>query len=411
MPCFKGCFGKISEGNQMKNRRNSMYGVANEMEVKAGKTKNAMNIKLQMEMTEELSASTYGLTPQGVSTNRLEAQDFFTFKEIVGSGATGVVFRAVFKPTSEVFAVKFIPNFRQTKQMVVRELSVLKLCGNCRFLINFHSHFRVDINMYFVMELCEGGSLEELLEPKHVIPPKLGKVYIKELSGALFYLHSLKIVHRDVYLPNCVLTNKAHLKLCDFGLCRTIEDPQGELLTDCGKPCTRAPEIYLDRPCSFSIDWWSVGIVLYRFTTGYRPFQTDKLTQGYQSVTKLKEKYPEWLFDDPDTKDFCQKLLIKDPKRRLGSDNEVSDIKNHPYFFGVDWEEDEDIFHVIELDMQGHDIERYATVANKILQIVGHNEVHLSHSGRFRMSLTNQEKTKSDQTILFKINNLVPYGF
>lgn len=84
------------------------------------------------QMTEELSASTYGLTPQGVTNNRLEAQDFFTFKEIVGSGATGVVFRAVFKPTGEVFAVKFIPNFRQTKQMVVRELSVLKLCGNCR---------------------------------------------------------------------------------------------------------------------------------------------------------------------------------------------------------------------------------------------------------------------------------------
>ncbi|CAL1543546.1 unnamed protein product, partial [Lymnaea stagnalis] len=119
----------------------------------------------------------------------------------------------------------------------------------------------------------------------------------------------------------------AHLKLIDFGLCRTIDEPQGEIMTDCGKPAVRAPEIYLDRPCGLAIDWWSFGVMLYRFITGYNPFRTDKLTEGYQSVTKLKEKYPEWLFDDPHAKDLCQKLLVKDPRLRIGSENEVIEIK------------------------------------------------------------------------------------
>ncbi|KAH9492579.1 protein kinase C, partial [Bulinus truncatus] len=170
-----------------------------------------------------------------------------------------------------------------------------------------------------------------------------------------------------------------HLKLCDFGLCRTVEDPQGEIMTDCGKPWIRAPEMYLDKPCSFGIDWWSVGILLYRFITGCNPFITDKLTQGYQSVTKLKEKYPEWLFTDKDAMDLCQKLLIKDPKRRLCAENEILDIKSHPYFTNIDWDEEENMAHAIEQDML-RDVERYVVVFARMYTVLGLNTETLAAS-------------------------------
>ncbi|GFN97231.1 protein kinase c [Plakobranchus ocellatus] len=114
-------------------------------------------------------------------------------------------------------------------------------------------------------------------------------------------------------------------------------------MTDCGKPYIKAPEVYEDKPCGLAMDWWSVGILTYRFITGKYPFKTEKLTEGYQSVTKHHEKYPEWAFEDPCAKALCQGLLIKKPKERLASENEEYVIKSHPYFCDVDWDAQEDV--------------------------------------------------------------------
>lgn len=57
----------------------------------------------------------------------------------------------------------------------------------------------------------------------------------------------------------------------------------------------------------------------------------------FQSVTKLKEKYPEWLFDDPQTTDFCQKLLAKDPKHRLGYQNETEIKVRSGFMWSIEW--------------------------------------------------------------------------
>lgn len=83
-------------------------------------------------MMEELSEATYGLAVEGKENKRYEAQDFFIFKEIMGSGVMAVVFRAYFKPTGKPFAVKFIPHFKQSRTFVARELAILKLSASCR---------------------------------------------------------------------------------------------------------------------------------------------------------------------------------------------------------------------------------------------------------------------------------------
>ncbi|RUS87811.1 hypothetical protein EGW08_004410 [Elysia chlorotica] len=335
---------KMSTSSSLGIRTNSVYQIEHmDSENDDLRHRNAQQVRLQLMLTEELSSETYGLELAKKERESYEAQDFFTFKEILGSGATAVVFRAIFKPTGANLAIKFIPNFKTAKAMVMRELMVLKRANDSRFLIDFHSHFRVGPNLYFVMEICEGGTLHELLQPKYHLPSKLMKIYLKEICSAVFFLHGLKLVHRDLAPDNLFIDSTGHLKLGDFGLCRMVDDPQGELMTDCGKPYIKAPEVYMDKPCSFPIDWWSVGIMVYRFITGYYPFKTEKLTQGYQSVTKHQEKYPEWAFVDPTAKALCQGLLNKKPRERLACENEESVIKNHPYFQGVNWTAKEDV--------------------------------------------------------------------
>ncbi|XP_012936630.1 calcium-dependent protein kinase C-like [Aplysia californica] len=272
-------------------------------------------------LPDELDESTYGLEVKNAKNGKYQAEDFFIFLDILGSGRTGVVFRAIFKPDNKELAVKFISHFRKYRANVMRELSVLKMTRKCRFLVQYHSHFRVGNNLYIVTELYEGGSLQALLDPLLALPPLLTRVFMKEVCTALFFLHHYRLVHRDLNPSNIVITTTGHLRVADFSLTRMIEEPMGEILTNCGHPAYKAPELYLDRPCTCGIDWWSVGILLYRFVTGVCPFETDKLTRGFQSVTKLNVKYPSWAFDDPGTLDLCQRLLVKEPRHRLGSGN------------------------------------------------------------------------------------------
>lgn len=353
-------------------RGSSLYQIEQvDADLMTHKSRNAQQLRMQMTLTEELSSETYGLEVAKKGNEKYEAQDFFLFKEIIGSGSTAVVFRAVFKPTGTMQAVKFVPNFRSLKTMVMRELQVLKIANESRFLIDFHSHFRVGPNLYFVMEICEGGTLNDLLNPKHHMPAKLMKVYLKEMASAIFFLHSRKLVHRDISMENFFIDSTGHLKLGDFGLCRMVDDPGGEMMTDCGRPNIKAPELYMDKPCGFPLDWWSLGILLYRFITGFYPFKTEKLVQGYQAVTKHQEKYPEWVFMDLNAKALCQGLLIKKPKERLASENEELEIKGHPYFQDVNWETQEDIVAIAKSLIDTSEDASVQQVAHRLLETLG----------------------------------------
>ncbi|GFS17562.1 protein kinase C [Elysia marginata] len=380
--CLHGCYngqerGSIASksstgGRTLGTRASSLYQIEQvDPEMDDARQRNAQQLRMQLMLTEELSSQTYGLEVSKNDQEHYEAQDFFIFKEILGSGSTAVVFRAIFKPTGSMLAVKFIPNFRTVKTMVMRELKVLKLANESRFLIDFHSHFRVGQNLYFVMEVCEGGTLNELLSPKHHMPAKLMKVYLKEMASALFFLHGQKLVHRDVSLENLFIDSTGHLKLGDFGLCRIVDDPQGEMMTDCGKPHIKAPEIYMDKPSGFPLDWWSVGILVYRFITGYYPFKTEKLTQGYHSVTKHQEKYPEWAFEDSNAKALCQGLLNKKPRERLASDNEVTEIQGHPYFQGMNWSAKEDVVAIASTLLVPGEDASMTVVVQRLLDTLG----------------------------------------
>jgi len=91
---------------------------------------------------------------------------------------------------------------------------------------------------------------------------------------------------------------------------------------------------------TFSTDWWSVGILLYEMLIGIPPFYNKNKATMYRMI---KEKEPR--FPDPAkhgigiseiAEDLIKKLLDKDPKKRLGSNNDASEILEHPFFDDID---------------------------------------------------------------------------
>ena len=98
-----------------------------------------------------------------------------------------------------------------------------------------------------------------------------------------------------------------------------------------------APETLSDMgELSYSCDYWSLGIILYEILCGVTPFKGRTDLETYQNIQKCHEiKFTKPSIDDK-AKDLIRLLLTKDPELRIGYGS-IDEIKNHPYFEGIDW--------------------------------------------------------------------------
>eukprot|EP00238_Polyblepharides_amylifera_P007207 CAMPEP_0196582260 /NCGR_PEP_ID=MMETSP1081-20130531/38313_1 /TAXON_ID=36882 /ORGANISM="Pyramimonas amylifera, Strain CCMP720" /LENGTH=118 /DNA_ID=CAMNT_0041902771 /DNA_START=274 /DNA_END=630 /DNA_ORIENTATION=+ len=99
----------------------------------------------------------------------------------------------------------------------------------------------------------------------------------------------------------------------------------------CGSPEYVAPEIILNTGHGLEVDWWSLGILMFEFLTGYVPFFDEKSYKGtYMQVLFAEIVYPEHLSEN--AVDLIKKLLARNPTKRLGSIKGASEIMSHKWF-------------------------------------------------------------------------------
>lgn len=182
---------------------------------------------------------------------------------------------------------------------------------------------------------------------------------------ALEYLHSHGIVHRDLKPDNILIAHDGHIKLTDFGLSKiglinsTIDlsgpdtdrnassdppSPNAQLTEDrnrhsaVGTPDYLAPEILLGTEHGYAADWWSVGIILFEFITGIPPFTAERPEIIFDNILNRKIPWPS-VPDDMsyEAQDLINRLIIHNPSQRLGA-NGSTEVKAHPFFRGVDWD-------------------------------------------------------------------------
>ena len=89
-----------------------------------------------------------------------------------------------------------------------------------------------------------------------------------------------------------------------------------------------------------AVDWWSVGVLTYELLTGASPFTVEGEKNTQQEISKriLKSEAPMPGFLSDDVKDFILKLLVKEPRKRLGGGlNDAEEVKGHRFFRTVNW--------------------------------------------------------------------------
>lgn len=276
--------------------------------------------------------------------------------KLVSNGAYGAVYLVKEKSTRQRFAMKKINKnnlmLRNQVDQVFAERDIMSFTDN-PFVVSMYCSFETKKHLCLVMEYVEGGDCASLLKNIGPLPPDMARFYFAETVLAVEYLHSYGIVHRDLKPDNLLITALGHIKLTDFGLSKmglmslATNLYEGYIDRDTrqfsdkqvfGTPEYIAPEVILRQGYGKPVDWWSMGIILYEFLIGCVPFFGDTPEELFAHTVNDDIEWPDeedWPVQI-EAKDIITALLQQSARERLGT-NGAHEAKEHPYFYGVDW--------------------------------------------------------------------------
>lgn len=265
------------------------------------------------------------------STGPLTIDDFELIT-VIGKGSFGKVLQVRKIDTGRIYALKTI-----RKQHIVErgeithtlaERFVLTRVNN-PFIVPLKFSFQSEQKLYLVLAFVNGGELFHHLLREQRFNEERSRFYSAELLLALEHLHDLDVVYRDLKPENILLDYTGHIALCDFGLCKLNMKDSDMTNTFCGTPEYLAPEILNGQGYNKTIDWWTLGVLLYEMLAGLPPFYDEVTDKMYKKIL-----HNPLIFGDeisPLARSILTGLLNRDPSQRLGV-NGADEIKRHPFF-------------------------------------------------------------------------------
>ncbi|KAI1637158.1 kinase-like domain-containing protein [Biscogniauxia mediterranea] len=272
-----------------------------------------------------------------VTKGKYSLNDFDLLRTL-GTGSFGRVHLVQSKHNQRFYAVKVLKKAQVVKMKQVEHTNdERRMLAEVKhpFIITLWGTFQDARNLYMVMDFVEGGELFSLLRKSGRFPNPVAKFYAAEVTLALEYLHSRNIIYRDLKPENLLLDRHGHLKITDFGFAKRVPDKTWTL---CGTPDYLAPEVVSNKGYNKSVDWWSLGILIYEMLCGYTPFwDSGSPMKIYENILRGKVKYPAYVH--PDAQDLLERLITPDLTKRLGNlYGGPQDVKNHPWFSEVTWD-------------------------------------------------------------------------
>lgn len=215
------------------------------------------------------------------------------------------------RETGEVVAMKKMKKsemlYKNQVAHIKAEREVLVKAKNS-WIIDLKFSFQDDKHLYLIMEFLPGGDFMTLLMRKDILSEDESRFYIAEIVSAIETVHNMNYIHRDLKPDNILIDKDGHIKLTDFGLCKHAEiRPQrmteikpsefshnfNQLksaldkrlgykrsrqlaFSTVGTPDYIAPEVFGQNGYDETVDWWSVGVILFEMLVGYPPFFSDE---------------------------------------------------------------------------------------------------------------------------------------
>ncbi|KAI1706191.1 protein tyrosine kinase domain-containing protein [Ditylenchus destructor] len=195
----------------------------------------------------------------------LESIDVNFKENYIGGGNQSSVFMG--KHNGKFIALKKLNRASEVdirKLMSLEHPNVIRTLGICT----------KDIYPVIIMDFCEKGGLYDVLRRVNVTKALFMK-WTEEIASGMNYLHSVKIVHRDLKTPNILVDTNDGLKICDFGSLYTWDKTQMQsvVMSVCGTSQWMCPEMLKNEPCNDKVDVWSFGVCFWEILTQVVPYK------------------------------------------------------------------------------------------------------------------------------------------
>ncbi|CAL8574886.1 serine/threonine-protein kinase dbf2 [Xanthoria parietina] len=315
---------------------------------------------------------------------RLRQGDFQILTQ-VGQGGYGQVYLAKKKDTKEVCALKVMSKKLLFKLDEIRHILTerdILTAAKSEWLVRLLYAFQDDQSIYLAMEYVPGGDFRTLLNNTGVLHNRHARFYISEMFCCVDALHQLGYIHRDLKPENFLVDSNGHVKLTDFGLAAGMLSPGklesmrikleevGNMSVPFGNPTEKrtaderregyrslrnrevnyaksivgspdymAPEVLTGEEYDFTVDYWSLGCMLFESLTGFPPFAGATSDETWQNLRRWQKvlKRPEYenpnYFVSNRTWDLITRCVNSQSKRFKN----INEIYKHVYFAEVDW--------------------------------------------------------------------------
>ena len=315
-----------------------------------------------------------------LSNQKKTSIDEYTIIKELGSGPYTKIVLAKYNLNENEYALKQIDKKLVDKFEKHYEIHIEKQCLiqlKHPNIVKMNKAFQDDNYLYFALEYCANRDLGKLINCLGKFNYKLAQFYSAEILSAIIYMHKEGIYHRDIKPENIGLDEYMHLKLFDFAtadkinkffdiksmrfvplnknIAANLENENCEnnivklekyhilLLSHLfvGTPEYISPEV-LEHNYTLigpGVDIWALGVMIYLFFTGITPFNGKKESELLENIKNVKYSFDNTDIPD-DAKDLISKIFVKDPKERIGyNSKDYSEIKNHPFFTGINFDE------------------------------------------------------------------------
>ncbi|WWC90369.1 uncharacterized protein L201_005302 [Kwoniella dendrophila CBS 6074] len=321
---------------------------------------------------------------------RIGLEDFRTVK-VIGKGAFGEVRLTQKVDTGKIYAMKTLKKnemFKKDQLAHVRAERDVLAESNSPWVVQLYYSFQDTQYLYLVMEFLPGGDLMTMLIKYDTFSEDVTKFYMAECILAIEAVHNLGFIHRDIKPDNILIDSMGHIKLSDFGLStgfhkqhdsayyqrllggggdgnQTSRPQAGNssrnsvmvnainltmtskqdiatwkanrrklAYSTVGTPDYISPEIFLQQGYGKECDWWSLGAIMFECLVGYPPFCSENAHDVYRKIIDWRNHlfFPDDVHLSREAEDLIRRMLCEADKRMT-----VEQMKQHPFFYGVDW--------------------------------------------------------------------------
>ncbi|OHT09782.1 Cell division control protein 2 like protein [Tritrichomonas foetus] len=278
--------------------------------------------------------------------------------EKLGEGTYGIVYKARDTTNNELVAMK-VMRLEQEEEGVssttLRELTILRIIKHCNVVKMINLSLKEN-SLTLIFEHLDFDLRKLLAHTKGPLKTNLQRSYGFQLLAGLYFLHTHRVIHRDIKPDNLLLDKEGHLKIGDFGLARFFTVPIRTFTDGVVTLWYRPPEVLLHNDFyELSVDIWSAGCVMAEMARGTPLFRGDseidmvhKIFQIFGTPTQetiecfhdlRNNKINYFSYEPKNLADLVQsddiwfvdllsKMLCLDPANRITA----KEALQHPYF-------------------------------------------------------------------------------